>query len=191
MCVTLLVQLLDCDEPLHHLRYWWGHGVPLLHHVIELRHLSGWNTNRDERTMDGWKGCVRALSTYNSSTKSLDENLHIKNSRNWHLNWNIVTSLHLESSVNSELSHPTHFKAASSKWILSTLENTQSYTMTSCVNNQPPLLSRTDDWYGLPSPGHCGVQHFQAKMMGLLFYRTAFFFLQVLKQNLTVHFPHK
>lgn len=45
LCVTLFMQLLDSNKPLHHLRYWWGHGVPLLHHVIELRHLAGLNTN--------------------------------------------------------------------------------------------------------------------------------------------------
>lgn len=41
--VTLLMQLLYGDEPLHHLRHRSGHGIPLLHHVIELRHLTGEN----------------------------------------------------------------------------------------------------------------------------------------------------
>lgn len=38
--VTLLMQLLDGDQPLHHLRYGSGHGVPLLHHIVQLGHLT-------------------------------------------------------------------------------------------------------------------------------------------------------
>lgn len=34
--VTLLMELLHSNEPLHHLRYGSGHGIPLLHHIIQL-----------------------------------------------------------------------------------------------------------------------------------------------------------
>lgn len=39
---TLLVQLLDSNKPLHHLRHRSWHGIPLLHHIIQLWHLKGY-----------------------------------------------------------------------------------------------------------------------------------------------------
>ena len=38
---TLLMQLLDGHQPLHHLGDGGGHPVPLLHHLVQLRHLRG------------------------------------------------------------------------------------------------------------------------------------------------------
>lgn len=39
---TLLMQLLDSNKPLHHLRHRSWHGIPLLHHIIQLWHLKGY-----------------------------------------------------------------------------------------------------------------------------------------------------
>lgn len=41
LSVTLLMQLLDSNKPLHHLRHRGWHGIPLLHHIIQLWHLKG------------------------------------------------------------------------------------------------------------------------------------------------------
>lgn len=47
---------------------------------------------------------------------------------------------------------------------------TEIYNELQC--QQPPSLSQAYNWYGLPSPGQSGVQHFkltEAKIMGLIF----------------------
>lgn len=45
--VTLLMELLHSNEPLHHLRYGSGHGIPLLHHIIQLWHLADKKKNQN------------------------------------------------------------------------------------------------------------------------------------------------